>query len=116
MQWRESLSALRQELDRVRPQRQKDAAEAEEKLRRERQNLADLADSLGIGTLLADINSRLLDGQGELESIVSWEPDEDSGGDGEDGLDALDVFDDDDEDQYTRLPTRCRGKNLETGR
>ncbi len=101
MQWRESLSALKQELERVRPVRQREAAEAEEKLRRERQNLADLAGSLGIGALLADVNSRILDGQGELESIVSWEPDEDV--DGEDGLDALDVFDDGDEDQYDAI-------------
>ena len=103
MQWRESLSALKQELERVRPQRQREAAEAEGKLRHERQNLEDLAGSLGIGTLLSDINSRLLDGQGELESFVSWEPGEDAGGDGEDGLGALDVFDDDDEDQYDAI-------------
>lgn len=103
MQWRESLSALKQELERVRPVRQREAAEAEEKLSRERQSLANLAESLGISSLLSDINSRILDGQGELESIVSWEPDEDGDGDGEDGLDALDVFDDDDGDQYDAI-------------
>ncbi len=103
MQWRESLSALKQELERVRPVRQREAAEAEEKLSRERQSLANLAESLGISSLLSDINSRILDGQGELESIVSWEPDEDVDGDAEDGLDALDVFDDDDEDQYDAI-------------
>lgn len=103
MQWRESLSALKQELERVRPVRQREAAAAEEKLSRERQSLANLAESLGISSLLSDINSRILDGQGELESIVSWEPDEDVDGDAEDGLDALDVFDDDDEDQYDAI-------------
>ncbi len=102
MQWRESLSALKQELERVRPVRQREASEAEEKLHQDRQELAELSDSLRIARLLSDINDGLLDGKGEIESFVSWEPDEDTAGEA-DGLDALDVFDDDDEDQYDAI-------------
>ena len=100
MQWRESLSALKQELAPVRAKRQKEAVEAEEKLSQDRRELKGLADSLGIGALLSDINNSLLDGRGEPERFVSWEPDEDAGDEEGDGLDALDLLDEDDEGQY----------------
>ena len=103
MQWRESLSALKQELAPVRAKRQRDAAEAEGKLGQDRRELKSLADSLGIGALLSDINGSLLDGRGEMEGFVSWEPDEGGGGEDEDGLDALDLLDEDDEDQYDAI-------------
>ena len=103
MQWRESLSALKQELAPVRAKRRKEAAEAEEKLGQDRRELKGLADSLGIGALLSDINNSLLDGRGESERFVSWEPDEDTGDEEEDVLGALDMLDEDDEDQYDAI-------------
>ena len=99
MQWRESLSALKQELAPVRAKRQREAAAAEEKLGQDRRELKRLADSLGIAGLLSDINNSLLDGRGETESFVSWEPDEDSGSE----EDALDLLDEDDDDQYDAI-------------
>ena len=105
MQWRESLSRVEARVGTCA------AGCGKEKRPRPRGNCAmnarsleDLAEIPGqLGRCLSDINSRLLDGQGELESFVSWEPGEDAGGDGEDGLGALDVFDDDDEDQYDAI-------------
>ena len=42
-------------------------------LRLARQELSHLADSMGISELLAEMNSRLLEGQGNIETIVSWD-------------------------------------------
>ena len=57
----------------MRAQRQQQAATLDAELRLARQELSHLADSMGISELLAEMNSRLLEGQGNIETIVSWD-------------------------------------------
>ena len=99
-QWRDGRSELRAELAQVRAQRQQQAATLDAELQIARQELARLADSLDISELLAEINSSLLEGQGEIETIVSWDsnqvgPEEDELEDElEDEVEALEDEDD----------------------
>ena len=71
--WHDRLLRLKQELAEVRAVRQRRANEEEAELARERDDLARLADGLGIGGLLADMNRTLLDGRGRVETVVGWE-------------------------------------------
>jgi hypothetical protein len=91
MAWRDTLQELKEELAQVRAERQREAEAEETELRRQRGELSQLAGSLGISELLAEINDTLLEGRGEIETIVSWEPEEEEDDD--------DVFFDGDEDE-----------------
>lgn len=73
MAWQDTLSDLREELADVRLRRRQRAEEDDAKLGQVRQEIADLSESLGIGQLLADMNATLLEGQGKIETIVSWD-------------------------------------------
>lgn len=75
--WQNVLILLRDELAGVRADRRRQAAEAEPELLRGRQKLTALADSLGIAGMLSDMNATLLDGRGDVETIASWEIEED---------------------------------------
>lgn len=75
--WQNMLILLRDELAGVRAERRRQAAEEEAELLRDRQELTALADSLGIAGMLSDMNATLLDGRGDVETIASWEIDED---------------------------------------
>jgi hypothetical protein len=101
MQWPDALSAFREELVLVRAERQRQAAAVDAQLQQARQELSRLADSLGISELLADINNKLLGGQGDIETIVSWDssqvPTE------EDELETLDDEDEDQDDAITQV-------------
>ncbi len=77
MAWRDILVELRDELAEVRARRLQRAEEAEAELGQVRQEMADLSDTLGIGQLLTDINATLLEGRGEVETIVSWDQESD---------------------------------------
>jgi hypothetical protein len=105
MAWRDTLVDLRDELADVRVRRiQRADADAAE-LRQVHQEMVDLSATLGIIELLTEMNDTLLEGRGELETIVSWEQedeDDDLGpeldaGRGEDDAEA------DDEDAVTSL-------------
>lgn len=74
MAWRESLLELKEELAEVRAERRREHDERETELERQRGELSRLADSLGISSLMADMNATLLDGSGDVETIISWEP------------------------------------------
>ena len=101
MAWRDTLIELRDELADVRARRLQRAEADEAKLRQVRQKMTDASDSLGIGQLLADINVTLLDGRGEVETIVSWDQESDDRN-SEPDLDA-ELGEDDDEDAITNL-------------
>lgn len=73
MPWQETLRSLRQELDAARPLRQQRLDEEELRQAQQRQELTDLAQSLGIIEMLTDMNNILLDGAGELDLFNSWE-------------------------------------------
>ena len=103
MAWRDTLVELRDELAEVRARRLQRAEEAEAELGQVRQEMADLSDTLGIGQLLTDINATLLEGRGEVETIVSWDQesdDRDSETDLDDlGRDDLEADDEDDDEE-----------------
>ena len=77
MAWRDTLIDLRDELADVRAQRLERAEAAEAELGQVRQEMVDLSETLGIGQLLTDINATLLEGRGEVETIVSWDQESD---------------------------------------
>ena len=98
MTWRDTLEGLKQELTEVRTQRQRRVEEEDAGLQKERDNLSRMAKDLGVDELLAEMNATLLDGKGEIETIIGWESD-----DGDPDLDGVismngDEPDDDDED------------------
>ncbi|NQW23315.1 MAG: hypothetical protein HQ475_07720 [SAR202 cluster bacterium] len=72
MTWRETLEGMKQELAEVRAQRERRVAEDEAGLQKEREDLLQMIQTLGIEELLSEINSTLLDGKGEIETIVGW--------------------------------------------
>ena len=98
MTWRDTLEGLKQELTEVRTQRQRRVEEEDAGLQKERDDLSRMAKDLGVDELLAEMNATLLDGKGEIETIIGWESN-----DGDPDLDGVismngDEPDDDDED------------------
>ena len=81
MAWLDSLSELKEELAGVRAERLSQTSVDEAEIQEERDELSRLAESLAVSDLLAEMNSTLLDGQGSVEKIVSWESDEEVDGD-----------------------------------
>ena len=84
MTWRETLEGLKQELTDVRAVRQRRMDEDEAGLQKERDDLSRTFQDLGVDGLLAEMNATLLDGKGEIETIVGWEstaedPDQEAG-------------------------------------
>ena len=73
MTWRETLEGLKQELTDVRAVRQRRVEDDEAGLQKERDDLSTMAQDLGVDGLLAEMNATLLDGKGEIETIVGWE-------------------------------------------
>ena len=98
MTWRDTLEGLKQELSEVRTQRQRRVEEEDAGLQKERDDLSRMAKDLGVDELLAEMNATLLDGKGEIQTIIGWESD-----DGDPDLDGVismngDEPDDDGED------------------
>ena len=81
MAWLDSLSELKEELAGVRAERLSQTSVDEAEIQEERDELSRLAESLAVFDLLAEMNATLLDGQGSVEKIVSWESDEEVDGD-----------------------------------
>jgi hypothetical protein len=101
MAWRDTLLTLRDELAAVRAERQRRAAAEDAELQVARGELSRLADSLGIPELLSEMNATLLDNQGEIETVESWnsgQGDPDADGDEEDPAPLDDDDDDEDDD------------------
>ncbi len=74
MAWLDTLQTLKTELDDTRRQRKQQASEAEQQRRVQREELSQIAESLGIASLVADMNRVLLQDSGTLDSYSSWEP------------------------------------------
>ncbi len=91
MAWLDSLSELKEELAGVRAERLSQTSVDEAEIQEERDELSRLAESLAVSDLLAEMNSTLLDGQGSVEKIVSWESGEEDGGDEEADADEEDA-------------------------
>jgi hypothetical protein len=77
MSWQETLQDLRTELTDVRSKRKSRVEEEEAGLQKERDDLSFMAKSLGIDELLSEMNATLLDGKGEVETIIGWSDDDD---------------------------------------
>ena len=75
MAWQDALQSLRDELAEARSARQRQFAEDEVELGRQREQLTELAGTLGILELLTVMNDTLLEGGGNIETIVSWDDD-----------------------------------------
>ncbi len=73
MTWHDTLEGLKQDLAEVREQRQRRLEAEDADLQKERDDLSQMAQTLGIGELLAEMNATLLDGKGNIETIVGWE-------------------------------------------
>ena len=73
MTWRDTLGRLREELAEVRAERQRRATAEDAEIQQQREELSRLATTLGINQLLKEMNATLLNGQGDTETIVSWE-------------------------------------------
>ena len=74
MAWRDILVQLRGELASVRAQRQRQYEADQVEVQRQRDQLSRMALDLGIVDLVKEMNDVLLEGRGELEHTVSWEP------------------------------------------
>ena len=72
MTWRETLEGLKNELTNIRARRQSRVDEEAASLQKEREDLSNRAQELGINELLAEMNNTLLDGNGAIETIVGW--------------------------------------------
>ena len=77
MSWRETLEGLKEELTDVRAQRKRQVDEEKAGLQKERDDLSKMAQNLGVDELLAEMNTTLLDGKGEIETIIGWVADGD---------------------------------------
>ncbi len=115
MTWRDTLEGLKQDLNEVRAQRQSRVEKEEAGLKKERDDLSLMAKNLGVDELLAEMNSTLLDGKGEIETIIGWEPDdEDAEGDlGISIIDEASKDDDGDTDVITTILSWDEGGELE---
>ena len=119
MTWHDTLQGLKQDLIEVRAQRQRRSEEAESGLKKERDDLSLMSKNLGVEELLAEINATLLDGKGEIETIVGWESYEEEDLDLASGLKIIDVDpegpedDDEDTDVITTILSWDEGGDLE---
>ena len=90
MPWRESLSELKAELTEIRATRMARLEAYDNELAAERKQLLDQHQELEIPQLIADMNEILLDGQGEVETVIEWEDqDDDEPYDDDDAADVI---------------------------
>ena len=71
--WRDILAELKEELADARAERMQRDAEENAELQRQRAVLSELVESLEISDLLTEMDRTLLDGGGSIETILSWE-------------------------------------------
>lgn len=92
MDWRDTLVNLKADLSEAREKLSADWQATEDDLAVQRLELVNQADAMGIDNLLSGLNTVLLDGQGTISYLKSWEEESD---DASPGLDeSMDDFDD----------------------
>lgn len=104
MAWRDSLEQLKSELAQARATRMERLEAFDQEVAAEREELLSRHDSLGITSMVMEMNEVLLDGQGEVETTVEWEP-------GEEEEDP--IYDDDTADVISTALTWDEGEELE---
>jgi len=92
MDWRDTLVNLKADLSEAREKLSADWQATEDDLAVQRLELVNQADAMGIANLLSGLNTVLLDGQGTISYLKSWEEESD---DASPDLDeSMDDFDD----------------------
>ena len=76
MAWRDSLEQLKAELDQARATRMERLEAYDQEVAAEREELLSRQESLNITALLWEMNEVLLSGQGEVETTIEWETDD----------------------------------------
>ncbi len=104
MAWRDSLEQLKAELAQARAARIERLDAYDQEVAAEREELLSRQESLDITALLMDMNEVLLSGQGELETTIDWETDEDE---------EAPPYEDDEADVITTALTWEEGEELE---
>ena len=77
MPWRESLLQLKEELTASRATRLERLEAFDRQVAAERDELRSRQQALGISGLVVELNEVLLDGQGQVETAVEWEDEDD---------------------------------------
>ena len=77
MPWRESLLQLKEELTASRATRLERLEAFDRQVAAERDELRSRQQALGISGLVVEMNEVLLDGQGQVETAVEWEDEDD---------------------------------------
>ena len=114
MTWHETLEGLKEELTDVRAQRQRRVDEEEAGLQKERDDLSKMVQDLGVHDLLAEMNTTLLNGKGEIETIIGWVAGNgDLNSESEISLSGEDPDGDDDTDVVTTILSWDEGGELE---
>ena len=114
MTWRETLEGLKEELTDVRAHRQRRMDEEEAGLQKERDDLSKMVQDLGVYELLSEMNVTLLDGKGEIETIIGWvSGDNNLDLESEISLNSDDPEEDDDTDVVTTILSWDEGGELE---
>ena len=108
MAWQDTLLELREELAEARAERLQRASEEAAEISEQRDELTRLAASLGISDVLSEMNRTLLDGLGEIETVVSWEPAEE-----DDNLSPDDDADEEEADGISAFLTWQEGEERE---
>lgn len=102
MPWRESLMDLKAELTETRATRIARLEAYDTEVASERQQLRDRHQELEIPQLIADMNELLLDGQGQVETAIEWEEEDED-----------EPYDDEAADVITTVLTWEEGEELE---
>ena len=94
MDWRDTLVNLKADLSEAREKLSADWQATEDDLAVQRLELVNQADAMGIANLLSGLNSVLLDGQGTISYLKSWEEESDDASPGlDESMDDLDDAD-----------------------
>ena len=94
MDWRDTLVNLKADLSEAREKLSADWQATEDDLAVQRLELVNQADAMGIANLLSGLNTVLLDGQGTISYLKSWEEESDDASPGlDESMDDLDDAD-----------------------
>lgn len=86
MPWRDSLLQLKEEMSTARASRLERMEAFDRQVATEREELLARQESMHIAALVAEMNEVLLDGQGQVETTVEWETEEEDRFEGEDDM------------------------------
>ena len=86
MPWRDSLLQLKEEMSTARASRLERMAAFDRQVAAEREELLARQESMQITALVTEMNEVLLDGQGQVETAVEWETEDEDRFEGEDDM------------------------------